>query len=45
VGLICIFIELCILNEARVSSYIQDVLRQEHLKIILVIKDEFYRIK
>jgi len=23
-GLICIFIELCILNEARVSSYIQD---------------------
>jgi len=28
-GLICIFIELCILNEARVSSYIQDILRHE----------------
>jgi len=27
VGLICIFIELHILNEARVSSYIQAVLR------------------
>jgi len=30
-GLICIFIELWILNEARVSSYIQDVLRHEEI--------------
>jgi len=29
VGLICIFIEPHILNEARVSSYIQDILRHE----------------
>jgi len=29
VGLICIFIEACILNETRVSSYIQDILRDE----------------
>jgi len=29
VGLICIFIAPCILNEARVSGYIQDILRHE----------------
>jgi len=28
-GLICIFIELCILNEAKVLSYIQDILRHD----------------
>jgi len=28
-GLICIFIESWILNEARVSSYIHDILRHE----------------
>jgi len=28
-GLICIFIEPRILNEARVSSYIQDILSRE----------------
>jgi len=44
--LICIFIEPRILNEARVSSYIQDILRHEekgkHFKyVILVIKSEF----
>jgi len=42
---ICIFIEQRILNEARVSSYIQDILRLEEKKtfkyVILVIKDEF----
>jgi len=30
-GLICIFIKPRILNEARVSSYIQDILRHEAL--------------
>jgi len=28
-GLICIFIEPRILNEARVSSYIQDILKHK----------------
>jgi len=48
-GLICIFIELRILNEARVSSYIQAILSHEETSIkekrfkcvILVIQDEF----
>jgi len=48
-GLICIFIEPRILNEARVSSYIQDILRHEeyffeekHLNMsFLEIKEEF----
>jgi len=30
-GLICIFIELRILNEARVSSYIQDIVKHEDI--------------
>jgi len=44
-GLICIFIELHILNEARVSSYNQDILRHQEFFFkengILLIKDEF----
>jgi len=46
VGLICIFIEQRILNEARVYSYIQAVLRHEEKGkkkkyAIWVIKDKF----
>jgi len=35
-GLICIFIELRTLNEAKVSSYIQDILRhgKKHLNML-----------
>jgi len=46
-GLICIFIELQILTETRVSSNIQDILRHEDMfkektfkNVILVIKDK-----
>jgi len=45
VGLICIFIEPHILNEARGSGYIQAIITQEDIfkekHVILVIKDEF----
>ncbi len=47
-GLICIFIDLRIVNEARVLSYIQAILRREiyfhkkkHLNVILMIKVKF----
>ncbi len=47
-GLICIFIDPWIVNEARVYSYIKAILRHDkknnkkkHLHVILMIKDEF----
>ena len=48
-GLICIFIEPRILNEARVSGYIQDIFKAWRIffkektfkYVIFVIKDEF----
>jgi len=43
-GLFCIFIKPHILNEAMVSSYIQDILKhgkKTFKSVILVIRDEF----
>jgi len=45
-GLICLFIEQHILNEVRVSNYIQAILRHEQLyNFILMIKIEFLKNK
>jgi len=42
-GLICIFIEPHILNEARVPSYSQDILTREEISRIDDITDYFKR--